>query len=66
MQDNKKPWLLGGLIAAALIALAVVIFTAVRNNASPYGEVSPEKAKAARERVKARERSGPPGLPVPK
>lgn len=66
MQDNKKPWLFGGLIVAALIALAVVIFTAVRNNASHYEEVSPEKAKAARERVKARERSGPPRMSVPK
>jgi hypothetical protein len=51
-----------GALAAGVIILVIVAITLVfrRVNASPYGTMSPERIKQAKERIKQGERLGPP------
>lgn len=66
MDDPKKRALVvGGAALAAVVALLSIVLAWRRSTATPYEGLSPEKARAARERVRERERTGPPGGAAP-
>lgn len=58
MSQQNKLLLAGGLIVAALV---IFIFAYRRMNALPYPEMSPERVRQERARIKEAERAGPPG-----
>jgi hypothetical protein len=58
--ENRKS--VAVILAVVIVATALLLIVYQRITASPYAEVTPERAKEARQRVEdARRSTGPPG-----
>lgn len=62
MELSNNRLLTVGLVLVLVVAIVLAFLVYRRGTASPYAEVTPQRAEQARQRVEAGRKAGPPGF----